>query len=118
MRHEPPYSPKDYYPKPDKGQSPFSDDWISHNPWMGRVIDEEEKPPNPDLLLAICFNFRNGVPIPAIQKVQERREKAKNPNRTKDGEMQENMLNDDYPMAYGQNIGNRTMQKVKYCNPP
>ena len=63
----PPYNtPKEY---------PFSDDWINHNPPMGRVI-EEETPPNPDLLLAICFNFRNGVPINAIQKIQEKREKA------------------------------------------
>ena len=32
--------------------------------------------------------------------------------------MQENTTNDGYLTAYGQTIGNGTMQKVKYCNPP
>ena len=82
MKHNNPYDPKDYYPKPDKGSSPFSDDWVSHNPWMGHVIEEEENPPNPDLLLAICFNFRNGVPIPAIKRLQEKREEAKKKAKT------------------------------------
>lgn len=44
---------------------------------MSRVIEEEEAPPNPDLLLAICFNFRNGVPIEAIQKIQKKRGDAR-----------------------------------------
>jgi len=99
MRHDTPYdypkrpdNPYDY-PKQDKSQSPFSDDWIKHNPWMDRVIEEKEKPPNPDLLLAICFNFRNGVPIPAIQKIQERRKKAKKKAAT-DYKFFQDMLNE------------------------
>jgi len=69
------YGPEDH-PYRKKTKSPFSDDWISLNPWMGKVIAEEENPPDPDSLLAICFNFRSGIPIEAIQEAQEKREKS------------------------------------------
>ena len=77
----PDYAPDEYLPSderyPRRTKSPFSDEWISHNPWMDKVIEEEENPPNLDLLLAICFNFRDGVPIKAIQKIQQERKEAK-----------------------------------------
>jgi hypothetical protein len=69
--------PHENHPYRKKTKSPFSDDWISHNPWMDKVIAEEETPPDPDSLLAICFNFRDGVPIEAIQRIQQERKKAK-----------------------------------------